>query len=368
MSEPTRASDHDALQTAFAAAERWLARDGQVATATVINTWGSAPVPIGGQMVVARDGTFFGSVSGGCVEGEVIAAAEDVLESGKPETLQFGVTDESAWSVGLPCGGQIDVFIERLDRDGDAAGWIERARAAQSRRDGLVIATDLDNGGKRLFVRGDSADAPDHVTQRFRSGKSALVPRDQESGPGARVFYQAVLPPARIVVIGATHIAQLLSEMGRLAGYEMIVVDPRTAFASGDRFAHTDVRAEWPQDALPTIGLDAYTAVAVVAHVSHIDDEALKIALGSECLYIGALGSKRNHEKRCERLAAEGFDAETLARIACPIGLDIGAQTPAEIATAILAEIILAVRGAKRGASGSGARPDLLAKHHLTSQ
>ncbi|MEO1265885.1 MAG: XdhC family protein, partial [Pseudomonadota bacterium] len=162
-----------------------------------------------------------------------------------------------------------------------------------------------------------------------------------------RVFRQAVLPPARAVVIGATHIAQLFCEMARLAAYEVVVIDPRTAFASASRFPGVDLQAEWPQDALPAIGLDPYTALVVVAHVSHIDDEALKVGLRSDCLYIGALGSKRNHEKRIGRLTEAGFSADELARIKCPIGLDIGAQTPAEIATAILAEVILAVRGPK---------------------
>ncbi|MEO1718871.1 MAG: XdhC family protein [Pseudomonadota bacterium] len=362
MSEPVKTADHRAIDSAFAAVEAWLARDGQVVTATVVNTWGSAPVPIGGQMIVAEDGHFHGSVSGGCVEGEVIAAAEDVFASGKSETLSFGVTDESAWAVGLPCGGQIDVYLERLASSAGDDAWVAKARSAQSQREGLVIETNLADGAKTIHVRDSLRDVPDHVARRFKTGKSGVKRNPDDT---ADVFYQAVLPPARIVIIGATHIAQLLCEIGRTAGYEMIVVDPRTAFASAERFGDVTLHADWPQDALPEIGLDAYTALAVVAHVSHIDDEALKVALRSDCLYIGALGSKRNHEKRRERLAEAGFQSSDLDRIACPIGLDIGAQTPAEIAVAILAEIILAVRGAKTASNALNGRPDLLAKHQL---
>ncbi|MEO0672499.1 MAG: XdhC family protein [Pseudomonadota bacterium] len=340
MSDPGKGTDQRAMRSAFDAAERWLKRDGQVVMATVVNTWGSAPVPIGGQMVIATDGDFQGSVSGGCVEGEVIAAAEDVAANGKPETLAFGVSDETAWGAGLPCGGEIAVYLEPVDRD---AGLpiVSRATDALDRRSGLVISTDLGTGRKAVHARGDER-VPDDIAPRFRSGKSSLVEKD-----GAKVFHQAILPPARVVVIGATHIAQLFCEMARLCAFEVIVVDPRTAFASAQRFPGVDLQAEWPQDALPEIGLDAYTALVVVAHVSHIDDEALKIGLRSDCLYVGALGSKRNHEKRTQRLTEAGFTADDIARIKCPIGLDIGAQTPAEIATAILAEVILSVRGTK---------------------
>lgn len=343
MSDPNELASAGMMRNAMEAAQTWLDRDSHVAVATVIGTWGSAPVPVGGQMVIARDGSFHGSVSGGCVEGEVIAEAEDVLESGKPQTLTFGVSDETAWGVGLPCGGEIKVYLERLEASGADSDFVTQALQAHERRDGLVIATNLNTGERKLYNRGD-ATLPSTVEQRFRSGKSEIV--ETSEGP---VFYQAVLPPARTIVIGATHIAQLFAQIGQMAGYEVIVVDPRTAFANAERFPNVALHAEWPQDILPTLGLDPYTAVVVVAHVSHIDDEALKIALRSDCLYIGALGSKRNHEKRTERLKAAGFSADEIARIKCPIGLDIGAQSPAEIAISIMAEVVLAVRGPKHG-------------------
>jgi xanthine dehydrogenase accessory factor len=347
MSEPTAPlADKAAIDTLTAAAI-WLARDGRVALLTVVDTWGSAPVPVGGQMAVAADGQFQGSVSGGCIEGEVITAAASVLEDGKPQTLNFGVEDETAWSVGLPCGGQVKVYIERLAGDTGAA-LIKAMTAAQTQRTGLVIQTNLATGQRQLLQR-DTPELNPDLAQRFRTGKSTY--KETPEGP---LFTQALLPPARIVIIGATHIAQLVCEIARLAHYEVQVIDPRTAFASADRFQGVTLHTSWPQDALPGIGIDPYTALVVVAHVAHIDDEALKLALaakpGAGYLYVGALGSQRNHAKRTERLLAAGFTSADIARIKCPIGLDIGAQTPAEIAVSIMAEVIHAVRGPKKAA------------------
>jgi xanthine dehydrogenase accessory factor len=341
MSEPTISLDDKAVTDTLTAAAKWLARDGRVALLTVVDTWGSAPVPVGGQMAVAVDGLFQGSVSGGCIEGEVITAAGSVLEDGKPQTLSFGVEDETAWSVGLPCGGQVKVYIERLA--GDAGTSLIQAMVdAQSRRTGLVIQTNLTTGQRQLFQR-DTTGLNLDLAQRFRTGKSTY--KETPDGP---LFTQALLPPARIVIIGATHIAQLVCQMARLAHYEVQVVDPRTAFASADRFTGVTLHTAWPQDVLLSIGIDPYTALVVVAHVAHIDDEALKIALKANYLYVGALGSQRNHAKRTERLLAAGFTTADIARIKCPIGIDIGAQTPAEIAVSIMAEVIHAVRGPKK--------------------
>jgi xanthine dehydrogenase accessory factor len=325
---------HDVLK----AAQSWIDRDGRVALATVVGTWGSAPVPIGGQLVIGQDGRFEGSVSGGCVEGEVIAEAEDIFASGAPKTLTFGVADETAWQVGLPCGGQIKVFVERLEGAGGRQ-YVERAIDARSSRRGLLVKTSLRDGRHELYERGDdSADAL--VREHLASGESELV-----ATPEGEIFLHAMVPPARILVIGATHIGQVLAQLVKLAGHEVIIIDPRTAFAAEARFPGIRLDTEWPQDTIPKIGLDGYTAVVALAHVGHIDDEALKLAMRSNCFYIGALGSMRNHAKRKERLAAAGFTAEEIARIHCPIGINIGAQSPPEIAIAIMAEVVLALRG-----------------------
>ena len=340
MSEPVtsvrRAEQHNVLE----AARSWLDKDGRVALATVVGTWGSAPVAVGGQMVVAPDGRFEGSVSGGCVEGEVIAEAEDILAQGRPKTLEFGVADETAWQVGLPCGGQIKVFLERLEKK-EGLPYIERALQARVRRQGLLVRTRLSDGRHEVFARAE-AEADPVVRQHLESGESAL----QATADG-EVFLHAMVPPARIIIIGATHIGQVLAQLVKLAGYEVMVIDPRTAFAAEARFPGIRLDTEWPQDALPRIGLDPYAAVVALAHVGHIDDEALKLALRSECFYIGALGSRRNHSKRAERLKGAGFLDAEIARIHAPIGINIGAHSPPEIAISIMAELVLALRGAK---------------------
>src|SRR5262245_8675098 len=197
MSEPTTRSSrlsetHDVLK----AARTWIGEDGRVALATVVGTWGSAPVPVGGQLVIGADGRFEGSVSGGCVEGEVIAEAEDIFASGEPKTLTFGVADETAWQVGLPCGGQIKVFLERLEGN-NGLHLIDRAIDARSNRRGLLVKTHLRNGRRELYERGDDrADAL--VRQHLESGESGLM-----ETPDGEVFMHAMVPPARVLVIGA---------------------------------------------------------------------------------------------------------------------------------------------------------------------
>jgi xanthine dehydrogenase accessory factor len=289
-------------------------------------------------MAVAADGRFEGSVSGGCVEGEVIAEAEDILADGKPKTLTFGVADETAWQVGLPCGGQIKVFLERLDK-GSGPNLLDRAIDARSSRRGLLVRTRLDDGRREFFEREDDR-GDESIRQRFASGESKL----QET-PEGEVFLHALVPPARVLIIGATHIGQILAQLVKLAGYEVMVIDPRTAFAAETRFPGIRLDTEWPQDTIPKIGLDPYTAVVALAHVGHIDDEALKLAMRSDCFYVGALGSKRNHAKRTQRLKDAGFSDDEIGRIHSPIGINIGAQSPPEIAIAIMAELVLALRG-----------------------
>jgi xanthine dehydrogenase accessory factor len=344
--QPTRRADtHDVLD----AARQWLDKDGRVALATVVGTWGSAPVKVGGQMAIAADGRFEGSVSGGCVEGEVISEAESILADGKPKTLSFGVEDETAWRVGLPCGGKIKVFLERLEKPGGLP-LLSRAIEAGARRDGLVVRTRLADASREVFERQD-AKADEAIRKRFETGESALT----ETAEG-EVFLHALVPRPRILVIGATHIGQVLAQLVTLAGYEVAVIDPRTAFAAEARFPGIRLDTQWPQDAIPKIGLDPYAAVVALAHVGHIDDEALKLAMRSDCFYIGALGSQRNHAKRKERLAAAGFSADEIARIHSPIGINIGAQSPQEIAISIMAEIVLALRGPKQWRAATAPR------------
>ena len=213
--------------------------------------------------------------------------------------------------------------------------------AARVARQAAVLVTDLESGEQRLVEEADFASDPlaGVIEDRLRLGKSGLV-----DVAGRRLFLLMRVPRRRLVVLGAVHISQALAPMVRLAGLDMIIVDPRSAFATAERFPDVEVIAGWPQEILPQIGLDPFTALAVLSHDSKIDDPALAAGLAARCFYVGALGSQKSHAKRLERLRAVGFADAQLAAIHAPIGLDIGAVSPAEIAVAILAEIIASMR------------------------
>ncbi len=316
-------------------ARRWLAEQGQAAVATVVATWGSAPVPAGGQLVVGPGDRFEGSVSGGCVEVDVLVEAADAMAAGKPKLIEYGVSDEAAWRVGLACGGTIKVFVEPLTRADIPV--IDAILAAAEQRRSMLIATKTVDGSRRIF---GADEVPEALAAHFAEGGTRLI--DTPEGP---VVVQPLLPPLRVVVAGATHIGQVFAEMARLVGYSVTVIDPRPMFASAERFG-TVAMPEWPQESLDELGFDERTAVVALTHAAHIDDEVLAAALRSPCLYIGALGSRATNAKRMERLKAAGFDEEALKRIHAPVGLNIGAKGPAEIAVSILAEIVKVVRGA----------------------
>jgi xanthine dehydrogenase accessory factor len=218
---------------------------------------------------------------------------------------------------------------------------LERLNAARRDRRAAVLVTQIEGGAQRL-VELDQVNADplgEEIDAALRSGKSGMVERE-----GASYFLTVQVPPVRLVVIGAVHISQALAPMAKMVGFDMVIVDPRTAFATPERFPDVPVLAEWPEVALPPMKIDRYTAICCFTHDPKIDDPALEQALRAQCFYIGALGSRKTHGKRLERLTAKGFGAEDMARIRAPIGLDIGAVTPPEIATSVLGEIILALR------------------------
>lgn len=218
---------------------------------------------------------------------------------------------------------------------------LERLNAARRERRAAVLVTQIEGGAQRL-VEADQVSADplgEEIDAALRSGKSGMVERD-----GVSSFLTVQVPPVRLVVIGAVHISQALAPMAKMVGFDMVIVDPRTAFATPERFPDVPVLAEWPEVALPPMKIDRYTAICCFTHDPKIDDPALEQALRAQCFYIGALGSRKTHSKRLERLTAKGFGAEDMARIRAPIGLDIGAVTPPEIATSVLGEIILALR------------------------
>mgnify|MGYP000855446744 FL=1 len=218
---------------------------------------------------------------------------------------------------------------------------LKRLNEERRARRAAVLITDLADGAQRLVRAAEIAADPlaDALDKQLRMGKSASVEVE-----GRNYFLTVQAPPARLVVIGAVHVSQALAEMARLVDFDVTIVDPRTAFASPERFPNVRVIAEWPDKVLPEIGVDAYTGIVALTHDPKIDDPALNLALAANCFYIGALGSKKTHAKRVERLTAAGFAPEQIGRIHAPIGLDIGAVSPAEIAVSILAEIVLSLR------------------------
>lgn len=218
---------------------------------------------------------------------------------------------------------------------------LERLNAEREARRAAILVTDLAGGDQRVVTPENAAGdtLARELAEHFRSGRSGLV----EAG-GRQYFLTVQVPPVRIVVTGAVHISQALVPMAREVDFDVTVIDPRTAFATSERFPGVDVRALWPDEALAALPLDRYTAFVALTHDPKIDDPALEAALRSECFYVGALGSRKTHGKRVERLAAAGFDPATIGRIHAPIGLDIGAVSPAEIALAILAEIVATLR------------------------
>ena len=313
----------DANDDPLALAAAWRDDGHGVALATVVATWGSSPRPAGSQLVVRGDGAHRGSVSGGCIEGAVIEEALAVIEDGAPRLLTYGVTNDMAWEVGLTCGGSVEVHVAPIP------DMLDQLLADRAARRPVALVTNLETGSTELS----------HDHEALRQDRS----RAEDSDRG-RVFVQVHNPPHRLIIVGAVHIAEPLAEMARLAGYEVTLIDPRGAFADGQQYAHITTLKDWPDAAMAALEPDARCAVVTLTHDPKLDDPALGVALRSEAFYIGCLGSRRTHGKRLERLAEMGFTEAERARLHGPVGLDIGALSPAEIALSIMAEITQARR------------------------
>ena len=299
--------DLDAL---LARAAEW--RGSPMAIATVISTWGSAPRSRGSHMLIHADGRFEGSVSGGCVEGDILATAAEVI-AGRPAVLKrYGVTNDAAWEVGLPCGGEIEILVQPVDTAGFAAALFDRLATARSEGRGLAIATDLASGLSTV----DDADG---------------------------MFVNRYRPPRQLLIVGAVQIGQSLAAIGRTLGLRPVMIDPRSRFLTAERFPGTELDDRWPDEAVAARRPDAGTAVVTLSHDPKIDDPALLAALAAPTGYVAALGSRKSHAARLDRLAAAGADPASLSRIDGPAGIDIGAIGPAEIALSIAAGMTAAI-------------------------
>jgi xanthine dehydrogenase accessory factor len=327
---PNTQSYDRTLETALA----WHQAGKGAALATVVETWGSSPRPVGSLLAISGAAEIEGSVSGGCVEGAVVAEALDTLDTGTGKLLTYGVSDDDAFAVGLACGGTIRIQIEPIGTSGtgktlsaDLLGQIAAARAARR-----PIAYVVDTSTWERHLAG-----PEDFPDRFRSDRSGF----EEDG---QTFVAVYNPPLRMAVIGAVHIAQALMPMARLAGYDATLIDPRESFGASARFPGEKIVNDWPDEALAAHGLDARCAVVTLTHDSKLDDPAIQTALRSQAFYLGCLGSSRTHAKRVARLAEAGFTEAEMAKIHAPVGLDIGAKSPAEIAVSILGQITEVLR------------------------
>lgn len=302
----------------------WIAQGRQVAIATVVSTWGSAPRPSGSQMLISDSGEIEGSVSGGCVEGAVVIEAQGTLRTGLPVLLEFGVSGEDAFSAGLACGGEIRVLVEPIGESigaghGMPVAMLKDMVAVRASRTRMTYEVALDSWARCL-----------------------RAPKKDEHQIGIQndTYIHTHEPPLRLIVVGAVHVAQALIPMAQIVGFDSVLIDPRGAFATTDRFPGVTIYEDYPDDVLLQIGVDHRTAIITLAHDPKIDDPALEAGFRSDAFYIGALGSRRTQGQRLERLSARGYGPEDLRRIHGPVGLDIGALGPAEIAVSIMAELV----------------------------
>ena len=325
--------------------ESFISKEQRFAVATVIKTWGSAPRPVGSVMLIAEDGSMSGSVSGGCVEGAVVKHAMIVLENNKPQILDFGVTDDEAWLVGLSCGGSISIFIEPFLSFTDAEMW-KILRGCLEKDEGCVLMTKLNQAvNEHILVlphdiilnKKDSLET--NALRAYNERKSQII----ETLDDNSTWFLNVMPPKnRLIIIGAAHITVDLVHLAHYFGFDTTVIDPRGIFATKTDFPTPpkNLFIDWPADILPDLNIDNYTYSVLLTHDPKIDDQALHILLKSGVAYIGCLGSKKTHEKRVKRLIDVGFDEKDIAKIHAPIGMDIHAKTAREIALSIMGELI----------------------------
>ena len=312
------------MREVIAELNQWTRAGEVVALATVVETWGSSPRPLGSKMVVTRSGKMAGSVSNGCIEGAVFEEGQKVLKSGEPKVAAFGVADDVAFEVGLACGGHIEVFVQPL------APVHQQLMAMLDRNEPATLRTNLVTGEAQI-----TAGAP--------SG-SELAHRDGDW------FVEPFRRPAHLVIVGAIHIAIPLHRLAKLMGYRVTVVDARAKFATKERFPEADeLIVSWPDEAMATLTLDNSTYVVILTHDPKFDLPALRSVLGKDVGYIGAIGSRKTNQNRFDALRSEGFTEEQISRVHGPVGLDLGGRGAEETALGILAEIT-AVRFGGSGA------------------
>ena len=334
--------------------DQWIKSDKKVALATVVNVYGSAPRQLGAKMAVNQDGLMAGSVSGGCVEGAVVAEAIQIIKSKKSKLLHYGVSDEQAFSVGLACGGVIEIFVEPVDEK-------EFSQIKQDLESDQLFARVTvirgENCGEKIVVFPGGAQSGNFSSEVIQNEVNHRLPEQfQKQLPGrfeireneelSEIFIDIYSPLPRLIIVGAVHIAIPLVTFGKLLGFHTVVVDPRKSFSNLERFPHADeLVQEWPEEYFSRVGLNEGSYLAVVSHDEKLDVPALAFACKSKARYIGALGSKKTFEKNKNGMRELGIMEDAIAKIYSPIGVTIGAHGAEEIALSIMTEIIAVKNG-----------------------
>jgi xanthine dehydrogenase accessory factor len=352
-----------AVREELATLRRWQADGARIAVASVVATSQSAPRPPGATLALHPDGRVLGSVSGGCVEGAVVEVATEVLETGRPQRVRYGISDDDAMAVGLTCGGTIEVYVRPVDREVlDLEALAARVAAGDAVATATIVehadAPDLE--GRTLVVTDkgiEGTTGSEHLDRAVaeaalgmlalgETGLRHLGPRGERRRDEVAVFVEAFAPRPRMLVFGAIDFAAAVASIGRYLGFHVTVCDARGRFATAGRFPDADeVVVEWPHRYLAATDVDERAVICVLTHDPKFDVPVLEVALRTPAAYVGVMGSRRTHEDRLRRLREAGVDEAALARLRSPIGLDLGARTPQETAVSIAAEIVLLREG-----------------------
>ncbi|AUI53810.1 XdhC family protein [Arthrobacter crystallopoietes] len=336
----------------------WYQAGKPFALATVVRTWRSSPRPVGASMAVSDTGEVIGSVSGGCVEGAVYEVAQDVLKTGAPQLVRYGVSDDSAFAIGLTCGGTLELFVQLIDAD--TFPEFEHVVESVARRQAIAICTVIEGplplSRRFLLTPSGTYGNPDldqseqslaeKARRMLRHGTDGVLPHNDRQGGEVAVFVESMAPPPRMIVFGAIDFAAAVARIGKFLGYHVTVCDARRVFATKERFREADeVVVAWPHKYLAEVEVDERTVLCVLTHDAKFDVPLLQLALRTPAGYIGAMGSRRTHDIRLAQLRDSGTTEEELSRLRSPIGLDLGARTPEETAISIAAEIISTFQG-----------------------
>jgi len=318
-------------------AKDWLEAKQIVILATVIQTWGSSPRPVGSKMIINNNGDFSGSVSGGCVESAVVRECLGILKENKPfKKIEFKVSNENAWDVGLACGGEISIFLEQINKI--KKKLLTEIVEKKNKKIEFAIVTNLENSDSCIFdkkkiLNRSFSKYEEEISTFFKNKKNGII-------ESTNIFVETFIRPIKVIIIGAVHIAQYLVNFMKDLNFELVIIDPRGYFASKKRFPEINTINAWPKEAFGKIKTNKDTALIALTHDPKIDDPALQHALINNFFYIGALGSKKTHSNRCLRLKESGFSIKEINRINGPIGIKLGGKSAPEIALSIIAQLI----------------------------